>query len=97
MDDAERLVPVILSGGPFQGYPLKVPISALEEERPGFSFVAPNGALSPDDRDRVLYTAEPEGPPTVWFTGFAPAGDPRVVVGTPFAQAEEAPGRGFKT
>lgn len=59
-------VTVSLVGGPCDGGRIDVPVSEVFDSAPGFDFVPEDGSGAPEGCDRVLYTAEPGGDPTVW-------------------------------
>lgn len=69
MDD---MVSVTLVGGPMDGSTLPMDQEAVyDDPEPGMDFVPTDGAAAPEDGhgqplSRVLYTAEPGGPPDVW-------------------------------
>jgi hypothetical protein len=66
MSDTDT-VTVRLVGGPVDGGTLPVPWSAVHSDpAPGFSFIPEDGSGAPDGYSRVLYTADPGGPPDVW-------------------------------
>lgn len=64
---SDNTIDVRLVGGPMDGGTLPVPREAVHSDpAPGFDFVPEDGAGAPDGRPRVLYTADPTGPPDVW-------------------------------
>lgn len=71
MSDTDTVM-VRLVGGPVDGGTLPVPWSAVHADpAPGFSFIPEDGSGAPvDDQGvpltRVMYTADPGGPPDVW-------------------------------
>lgn len=65
------MVEVRLVGGPMNGQTQPVDRAELDDTRPGMDFVPTDGSGAPEDEhgqplSRVLYTADPDGPPNVW-------------------------------
>ena len=71
---SDDTVDVRLVGGPMGGATLPVPREAVyDDPEPGMDFVPSVGSAAPDGHPRVLYTAEPAGPPDVWhWQGWVP-------------------------